>query len=161
MSYSGSFDHRPRGSTAAVFALVIVIAGTLVGFHVTTAGVFEKQSTVRIHVGSQLASSRPIVADTQQVGETATLSVAPAAIPACNHQACTEAYRSFNAARHSLSSMIEKKRIIVAPDGLTCREYPAHSRKLRDTISGICGIFRPPARQKISDRIAETQVGHQ
>ena len=65
MSYSSSFGDRPRGGMGAVFALIIVIAVTLVAFHVTAAGVFEEQPTVRIHVGSQLSASRPNFSDHQ------------------------------------------------------------------------------------------------
>ena len=100
MSYSSSFGDRPRGGVGAIFALIIVIAVTLVAFHVTAAGVFEEQPTVRIHVGSQLSASRPNFADNRQVDETPTLSVVTpepqAAIPACNYHACADAYRSFN-----------------------------------------------------------------
>ena len=102
MSYSSSFGDRPRGGMGAVFALIIVIAGTLVAFHVTAAGVFEEQPTVRIHVGSKLSASRPNFSETHHTDESATLSVVtpepPATIPACNYQACADAYRSFNAA---------------------------------------------------------------
>ena len=34
----------------AVFALFIVIAVTLVAFHVTAAGVFDEPPTVRLHL---------------------------------------------------------------------------------------------------------------
>ena len=79
----------------AVFALIVVIAVTLVAFHVTAAGVFEEPPAVRIHVGSQLAPSRPNLTDHPQVDETAKLSVAKsesqATSPACNYKACSEA----------------------------------------------------------------------
>ena len=69
MSYSSSLGDRPRGGVGAVFALMMVIAITLVAFHVTAAGVFEEQPTVRIHVGSQLSASRPDFSDSRQVDE--------------------------------------------------------------------------------------------
>ena len=85
----------------AVFALLVVIAVTLVAFHVTAAGVFDEPPTVRLHVGSQLAGPRPNLTDHTQVDETVKLSVAKsesqATPPACNYKACAEAYRSFNA----------------------------------------------------------------
>jgi hypothetical protein len=101
VSYHSSFADLPRSGGGAVFALIIVIAVTLVAFHVTAAGVFEEQPIVRIQVGSQLAPSRPNLTDPPQVDETSTLSVVtpepPATILACNYQACSEAYRSFDA----------------------------------------------------------------
>ena len=101
MSYSSSFGDRPQGGMGAVFALIVVIAGTLVAFHVTAAGVFEEQPTVRIHVGSQLAPSRPILTDHPRVDETAQLSIAKsesqATSPACNYKACSQHYRSLDA----------------------------------------------------------------
>ena len=102
MSYSSSLDDRPRGGVGAVFALLIVFAGTLVAFHLTAAGVFKEQPTIRIHLGSNLAASRPNFATNPQIAETPALSVVTpeplATVSACNYQACADAYRSFNRA---------------------------------------------------------------
>jgi hypothetical protein len=101
MSYSSSFGDRPRGGVGAVLALIIVIAVTLVAFHVTAAGVFDGPPAVRLHVGSHLAGPRPNPTDHRQVDETAKLSItksdSQATSPACNYKACSEAYRSFDA----------------------------------------------------------------
>jgi BA14K-like protein len=102
ISYHSSFADQPRSGGGPVLAFLIVVAVTLVAFHVTAAGVFEEQPTVRTHVGSELSASRPNFSDHQQVDESATLSFVtpepPAAIHACNYQACADAYRSFKAA---------------------------------------------------------------
>ncbi len=101
ISYHSSFADRPRGGGGAVLAFLVVIAVTLVAFHVTAAGIFEKPPAVRLHAGSQLAATPPILADRPQADETARVSIAKSELqatsPACNYKACADAYRSFDA----------------------------------------------------------------
>ena len=123
--HHSSFPDRPRSGGAAV-AFLIVIAVTLIAFHVTAAGVFYEPPTVRIHAGSQLAAPPQILTDHPQIDETAKMSIAKPESRALRLPATT---------RLAPSTIAASTHRTVPTSHMTARAVSAGGRERRRTLT--------------------------